>query len=73
LKRINLPQEEIKVSNIKSNFPLEGDYHFRFKCKYNNSIVWLDVENEDSKLPLFNGRLFTKATRISWNIRKSFF
>ena len=64
---MNLAQEEVKLTNIKTNFPLEGEYHFRFKCKYNNNVVWLDLENDDTKLPLFNGRIFVKVTRISWN------
>lgn len=48
------------------NFPLEGDYHFRFKYKLNNTIVWIDLNSDDDKLPIFNGRIFIKATRISW-------
>lgn len=30
-------------------------------------VFWLDLDSEDSKLPLFNGRIIIKATRISWN------
>lgn len=29
--------------------------------------IWLDLDSEDSKIPLFNGRIFLKATRITWN------
>ena len=66
---ISAPQDDIKVSQIKTNFPLEGEYHFRFKQKLNNSIVWIDLASPDEKLPVFNGRIFIKATRISWNSR----
>ena len=70
---MNMSQDELRMPHIKSNFPLEGDYHFRFKCKINNSTVWLDLESEDSKLPLYNGRVFVKATRISWNLNGKYF
>ena len=46
-------------------FPLEGEYIFRFKIKIGNSVVWMDVK-EDAKIPLFNGKIIMKATRVSW-------
>lgn len=69
LFRINVSQDDLRVSHIKNNFPLEGEYHFRFKCKYSNLNVWMDLDDENSKLPLFNGRVFLKATRINWNCK----
>jgi len=62
---VNLALEEVKIPDIRRLFPLEGDYIFRFKSKIGSSNVWLDVK-EDAKIPLFNGRIVTKATRISW-------
>ena len=63
---INMQQEEVRISDIKAMFPLEGEYIFRFKYKHNNSIVWMDLPNESNKIPLFNGKIVIKATRISW-------
>jgi hypothetical protein len=65
---VNLSIEEVKISDIRRLFPLEGDYIFRFKSKIGSSNVWLDVK-EDAKIPLFNGRIVTKATRTSWESR----
>ena len=50
---------------------MEGEYYFRFKFKLGNSVAWMDLNSEDAKLPLFNGRIFVKATRISWDPKKS--
>ena len=61
-----MQQDEVKISDIKAMFPLEGEYIFRFKYKYNSSIVWMDLPNESNKIPLFNGKIVIKATRISW-------
>ena len=72
-KSINMSQDDLRLSHIKANFPLEGEYYFRFKCKYNTFTVWLDLDNDESKLPLYNSRLFVKATRISWNLNSKFF
>ena len=62
-----MPQEEVKIDDIRGLFPLEGEYIFRFKYKYNNAIVWMDLPNDSAKIPLFNGKIFVKATRISWD------
>jgi hypothetical protein len=62
---LNVNLEDVKLSDIRNMFPLEGEYIFRFKNKIGGSIVWMDVF-EDSKLPMFNGKIFIKATRISW-------
>jgi len=67
---INLPQSEVKVTDIKSMFPLEGEYIFRFKFKYNNNVVWMDLPNDASKMPLFNDKIMIKATRISWQSKR---
>jgi len=64
---IPVKQDEIRLAHIKKYFPLSGEYIFRFKYKYNNQIVWMDVPENSKKLPIFEGRIFLKATRISWN------
>jgi len=65
---VNLAIEEVKISDIRRLFPLEGEYIFRFKSKISSTNVWLDVK-EDAKIPLFNGRIVAKATRVSWESR----
>ena len=64
---INMSQEEVQISDIRAMFPLEGEYIFRFKYKYNNTILWMDLPNDSAKIPIFNGKIFVKATRISWD------
>jgi len=62
---VNLAIEEVKIPDIRRLFPLEGEYIFRFKSKIGSSNVWLDVK-EEAKIPLFNGKIVAKATRVSW-------
>ena len=63
---IKKPLSEVRMNDIRSCFPIEGDYHFRFKYKLNNQIVWMDISNPNNKLPIFENTIFIKATRKSW-------
>lgn len=58
--------DEIRLRDVKENFPLEGTYHFRFKYVYNKVPVWMDLNNEQAKVPQFQNKIVAKATRISW-------
>ena len=69
---MNLAQEDIKLKDIRTAFPLEGEYHFRFKFKVNSQVVWMDLPSENSGLPLFNSKIFLKATCISWESKNPF-
>ncbi len=64
-KSVNIAIDDVKMSDIQKNFPLEGEYIFRFKGKVANNNVWLDIK-QDAKIPLHNGKIIMKATRISW-------
>jgi hypothetical protein len=59
--------DEIRLRDVKENFPLEGTYHFRFKYVYNKVPVWMDLNNEQAKVPQFQNKIVAKATRISWD------
>jgi len=57
------------VREVRAKFPLPGTYHFRFKMKWgesSSSAVWMDVTNEDAQVPLWDGKIIAKVTRISW-------
>ncbi len=58
--------DSLKLSDITENFPLPGQYYYRFKFKFDNKNVWIDFNNEDAKLPRFDNKVIIKATRISW-------
>ena len=66
-----MPQEDIRVSHIKDNFPMKGEYYFRFKYPSNNTIIWMDLTNDDCRIPYYNNQIFVKATRISWGSSQS--
>eukprot|EP01066_Platyproteum_vivax_P006930 Platyproteum_vivax@DN2580_c0_g1_i1.p1 len=67
---IQKPQEEIKLKDIRAKFPLPGKYHFRFKLRYDNSFVWIDVTNDDSSVPIFQQRIVAKVLRLSWHEKR---
>ncbi len=62
--------ENIKLNDIKENFPLPGDYYFRFKFKFQNKNVWIDFNNEDATLPKFEGKIIMKVSRITWDSKE---
>ncbi|KAL4476551.1 hypothetical protein ABPG74_010284 [Tetrahymena malaccensis] len=63
---IHKNQEDIKPSDIADSFPLPGEYIFRYRYKFQNNIVWMDINSNSNKIPLFNGKIYIKATRVSW-------
>ena len=65
---IGKPAESITLGQIKQDFPLPGNYHFRFLYTYqsNSCKVWLDLPSNDSIVPLFDGEIRVKATRNDW-------
>ena len=62
------PIESITLAHIRKDFPLPGDYHFRFQYTYQSSSckVWLDLPCETCTVPLCEGEVRVKATRLSW-------
>ena len=54
---------DITLADIEQLFPLDGDFFFRFKYKYNNQSVWLDLNNRNCKVPKCDGKIIMKVTR----------
>lgn len=60
-------QEDVRLRDIKDNFPLPGEYHFRFKFELKpKKTVWLDFNREDAVMPLFDNKIIMKVNRMSW-------
>merc|ERR1719258_820167 len=63
---------QVKLQDIRTKFPLPGSYHFRFKMKFGEtSCVWMDVTNEESQVPMYDGKVVAKVTRVSWDAAKA--
>ncbi|MCQ2817140.1 MAG: hypothetical protein MJ252_07735 [archaeon] len=60
------PYKEVRITDIKENFPVPGEYYFRFKFDYNGKNVWIDFNNANSQLPQFEQKIIMKVTRVSW-------
>ena len=56
--------DSITLNDIKSGFPLDGEFFFRFKYRYNNASVWLDLSNHKCPVPKFDGKIIIKVTRM---------
>lgn len=65
--------QDVKLSDIKENFPIPGEYYFRFKFDFNKKNVWIDFSNLNSCLPQFQQKIIMKVTRLSWENKKEEF
>ena len=54
---------DVTLTDIDEAFPLEGEFFFRFKYKYNDASVWLDLSNRGCKVPKCDGKIIMKVTR----------
>ena len=55
--------DDITLTDVEKNFPLQGEYIFRFKYKYNGATVWMDLSNKKCRVPKVDGRIILKVTR----------
>ncbi|OQS04702.1 hypothetical protein THRCLA_03076 [Thraustotheca clavata] len=54
----------LTVAHLKKDFPLPGEFHFRFKMAFEGTYVWLDAA-DDEPVPEYNGVVISKISRIS--------
>ena len=59
--------KDIRLQDIKDNFPLPGDYYFRFKYEFMEKNVWIDFNNYSGALPRYDEKIIMKVTRLSWD------
>jgi hypothetical protein len=64
---ISKDYKDIKLKDIKENFPLKGEFYFRFKFEFQGKDVWIDFSNENANLPKYKGEIIMKVTRINNN------
>lgn len=58
----------ITLQDLRVNFPLKQHvYHFRFKRPFQNKHIWMDCLSDSQPLPLVDGVLFCKVTRVAAN------
>ena len=58
--------KDVKIQDIKDNFPLPGEYYFRFKFEFMDKNVWIDFNNPSGALPKYDGKIIMKVSRLSW-------
>ena len=59
---------EVTLGEIRAEFPLPGDYHFRFSYSYKSTDckVWIDLCSENQHVPLVDGEIRMKVARKNW-------
>jgi len=50
---------------VRRSFPVPGSYHFRFLRTLNDTKVWIDLTNENDVVPIFDGQIIAKVSRLS--------
>lgn len=68
------------LGDIKSSFPLKGNYHFRFKSslipggetfgKGNDMAVWMDCVDNTKPVPYWRNSIIAKVTRIQMDVEE---
>jgi hypothetical protein len=64
---ISKDYKDIKLKDIRENFPLKGEFYFRFKFEFQSKDVWIDFSNENANLPKYKGEIIMKVTRLNYN------
>ena len=67
--QINKPVEDVTLQDVKDNFPLPGNYHFRFRVRMgdSNNSYWMDITDGSRIVPAFGPRrIIAKVLRLSW-------
>ena len=60
---IRRPVDEINLDLIEREFPMEGQFLFRFKYNHTGQTVWLDLSNKKCPVPKYDGKIIIKVTR----------
>mgnify|MGYP003563776329 CR=1 FL=1 len=58
----------LTVSDIRKSFPVEGNFHFRFRTTVQDNkgsaTVWLDIADDTAPVPTYQGQIFIKALQL---------
>ena len=57
------PLAEVTLEMIENEFPLRGEFVFRFKYSHTGQTVWLDLSNKRCPVPKYDNRIIMKVTR----------
>ncbi|CAN0338378.1 unnamed protein product, partial [Discosporangium mesarthrocarpum] len=57
----------VRFADVKARFPLPGSYHFRFKKKFRDGFVWVDMSDGSTIVPSYEGVYTAKVARLPLN------
>eukprot|EP00752_Nemacystus_decipiens_P010442 g9303.t1 len=55
----------VRCGDVERHFPLPGRFHFRFKKKFRDAFVWVDMPDPAATVPSCDGVFTAKITRLS--------
>lgn len=68
---IKKKQDEITLGDIENNLPIKGNFHLRFKYSLKDKTYWLDFNNREKSVPIFqnktifeNGKIIIKINNL---------
>lgn len=53
------------LEEVRKSFPVPGTYHFRFLRTLNDMKVWIDLANDNDLVPIFDGQIIAKVSRLT--------
>lgn len=62
--------KEVRIHDVIENFPIPGEYHFRFKFEFMKKTVYIDFNNPTANLPKYDSKILMKVTRVGWKNSK---
>lgn len=68
---IKKKQDEITLGDIENNLPIKGNFYLRFKYSLKDKTYWLDFNNREKSVPIFqnktifeNGKIIIKINNL---------
>ena len=62
--RMRVQGEILTLHSLRQQFPVPGQYQFRFLSSFGGMNVWRDLTDDNDCVPAQNGTIFIKANRL---------
>ena len=62
--RLRVQSDILTLHLLRQQFPVPGQYQFRFLSNFGGMNVWRDLTDDNDCIPVQNGTIFIKANRL---------
>ena len=63
--RLRVQSDVLTLHSLRQQFPVPGQYQFRFLTNFGGMNVWRDLTDDSDCIPTQNGSIYIKANRIA--------